>query len=87
MRLLQTCTIRSHVRIDRRGAAGLKTDCSSGVGASGGALLVPGPDGYEVVGVQSSIGRGKKCSFSVERCYSYAVSTSLQIRSAIDQLR
>lgn len=85
-RIIEDCKVRGLKRIDGVAAAGLFTDCSASPGASGGALTRKGPDGIEVVGIQSS-GIMKDCEkYNSRSCYSYAVGLSPAVVQAIHNL-
>lgn len=85
-RIVEDCKVKSLKRIDGIPAAGLFTDCSASIGASGGALTHKGPNGIEVVGIQSS-GIMKDCEkYNSKTCYSYAVGLSPAVVKAIHKL-
>jgi V8-like Glu-specific endopeptidase len=85
-RIIEDCKVKNLKRIDGVAAAGLFTDCSASPGASGGALTRKGPDGIEVVGIQSS-GIMKNCEkYNSKSCYSYAVGLSPAVVQAIHNL-
>lgn len=84
-RILGDCRIRAIDNIDGIAASGIRTDCSSGHGASGGALLRQGPQGLEAVGVMSSM--SASCSkFIRTRCYSFAVGFEPELIEAVHKL-
>ncbi len=88
MRVHAACKVRTWVKIDGIDPAGYKLDCSTGVGASGSAVLVEGPSGPAVAGIISSR-RGiktKSCNYDPQGCFAYAVGISDDIRSAVDKL-
>ena len=84
-RLVAACRIRAVETIDAKPDSGLKTDCSASSGASGGALLERGSDGWNVVGIMSSA--SPSCPhFDARSCYSYEIGMSDDVKRAIRTL-
>ena len=84
-RILTDCRIRAIDNIDGVAASGIRTDCSSGHGASGGALLRQGPEGLEAVGIMSSMS-GSCTKFNRTRCYTFAVGFEPELVAAVHKL-
>ena len=84
-RVLGDCRIRSVENIEKIPASGLRTDCSSDIGASGSPILREGPGGLEAIGITTS-GTGSCRKFDRRRCYNFAVGLDPEIIEAVHKL-
>jgi len=84
-RILGDCRIRSVENIEKIPASGLRTDCSSDVGASGSPILREGPQGLEAIGITTS-GTGSCRKFDRARCYNFAVGLEPELIEAVHRL-
>ncbi len=84
-RILGDCRVRSVENIEKIPASGLRTDCSSDVGASGSPILREGPEGLEAIGITTS-GTGSCSKFDRARCYNFAVGVEPELIDAVHKL-
>lgn len=84
-RVIAECRVGATEAIDGRPASGLKTDCSSATGSSGGALVRQGPRGLEAIGVHSSV--TASCGrFDPRTCFSFDVGVGPDLKAAVATL-
>lgn len=84
-RLVADCKIRAVEAIDDKSASGLQTDCSASGGASGGALVKRGSDGWDVVGIMSS--STPSCPrFDAHSCFTFDVGVYDDVKEAVHSL-
>lgn len=84
-RIITPCKIRAIDNIDHIAASGLRTDCSSNIGASGSPILREGPQGMEAVGIMSS--SSETCpKFNRRNCYSFAVGLEPELLEAVHRI-
>jgi V8-like Glu-specific endopeptidase len=84
-RVLGDCRIRSVENIEKIPASGLRTDCSSDIGASGSPILRESPEGLEAIGITTS-GTGSCRKFDRRRCYNFAVGLEPELMEAVHKL-
>ena len=84
-RIVESCMVRNVVDIDEIAGSGLQIDCSATQGASGGAVVRPGADGLEVVGVLTASSNSCK-EYDALSCFTFALGISEDIKRAIHSL-